>query len=68
MQRILVNNVLKWAGYCPLPKCEHKVFTGDTQALVKADILEHLKKNLQDPNHSDIADKEGWFDPDPLGD
>jgi hypothetical protein len=31
-------------------------------------VREHIKLNLEDPNHSDIADMEGWFDQDPLGD
>lgn len=55
-------------GKCPVPRCEAKNFQGPTLAAVRALIKEHLKKNLEDPLHSDIADMEGWFDTDPLGD
>lgn len=57
-------------GYCPVPKCEHKDFRGETSMAVKALVKEHIKANLEDPNHSDIAEIEGWLEPisDPLGD
>jgi hypothetical protein len=53
---------------CPVPRCEHKNFQGASLREAKDLVREHLKANLEDPIHSDIAELEGWFDPDPLGD
>lgn len=58
-----------YVAYCPVPKHQPRLeFTGETPEAAIAAVKKHIEANLEDPNHSDIADTEGWFDPDPLGD
>lgn len=68
MDQIIIGGKLLYLGHCPVPTCEAKQFTAKTEAGVRTLIRAHLTKNLEDPIHSDIAEKEGWFDTDPLGD
>lgn len=58
-----------YLAYCPVVKHQPRLeFTGVTMDEAIEKVREHIKANLEDPNHSEIADMEGWFDPDPLGD
>ena len=62
---------MTYRAYCPLPgECERKEFIAPTEKEAVELVRQHIKANLEDPNHSDIAEKEGWLDPDPdpLGD
>lgn len=60
---------MTYRAYCPVPgPCEHKIFVAPTQQGAVELVRQHMKDSLEDPNHSDIAEGEGWFDPDPLGD
>lgn len=70
MERRLINNVLQWVGFCPVPRCQkhEKGFTGDNQQDVNEQIRQHLRDAIGDATHSEMAEKEGWFDTDPLGD
>lgn len=58
---------MTFRAHCPVPTCSDKVFLGETQEAAVELVREHLKRNLEDPLHSDIAESEGWFDTDPLG-
>lgn len=58
-----------YVAYCPVVKHQPRLeFTGATMDEAVVKVKKHIEANLEDPNHSDIADMEGWFDPDPLGD
>ena len=51
-----------FVGYCPVPKCDkYRVFEGESAADVLVKIRQHLQDNLEDPNHSDIAEMEEWL-------
>jgi hypothetical protein len=53
---------MTFSARCPVPgECERKVFIADSPGAALLLVKEHLKANLADPDHSDIAELEEWL-------